>query len=73
MGRKETRRVHYPCERLGGIAVVVLEDIYHDDVPYFYNFDCEDFQECGVGEQNSRGDWTRNWKICPAFDIRKTM
>ena len=66
------RRQNYECSVLKGTAVLntTVRQFFGDSSQpikeSLIKFDCECKSDCGVEQENSNGNFSYNWSICPA-------
>ncbi len=74
MSYNETETVKVKCEKLKGIASLILKYLIVEVDQSSYlakkqltNFDCLDKEKCGVAKENRDGSVDYYWETCPFY------
>jgi len=69
--RRETKKKHYVCPKLGGKVALTLVIRYHekDEMEVVERFKCSYSGGCGVRTENLGGLVIIDWEDCPAVRI----
>lgn len=64
MSKNEIKTDSYNCTTAGKAVFISREYFHLNDFRELVGFDCNSWQDCGVGKEERPGNWIPNWSKC---------